>query len=221
MHVHVHVCLCERALEMGGELIPRSPCAEDDLTSFQNSTKHLTSFLILALKRKKKSFLRNPIIQQRLSPETWIILILKVVPQSTALVTIPFFGGYLTWIRHCLVFWTLACLEQGLWKSWGGFTSESVNRGLQSCFCWLVREGPFWGVLTLLICCKQPSKVIDDGNPREMVSETVQWNGSIRRQWHSLILGTLFLRYIAFISFFFFVPVLGLCVNMGSVEVRE
>lgn len=56
MHVHVHVCLCERALEMGGELIPRSPCAEDDLTSFQNSTKHLTSFLILALKRKKIIF---------------------------------------------------------------------------------------------------------------------------------------------------------------------
>lgn len=82
MHVRVHVCLCERALEMGGELIPRSPCAEDDLTSFQNSTKHLTSFLLLALKRKKKSFLRNPIIQQRLSPETWIILILKVVPPS-------------------------------------------------------------------------------------------------------------------------------------------
>lgn len=183
---------------------------------FPELHKTFDQFSYSCFKKKKKSFLRNPIIQQRLSPETWIILILKVVPQSTALVTIPFFGGYLTWIRHCLVFWTLACLEQGLWKSWGGFTSEYVNRGLQSCLCWLVREGPFWGVLTLLICCKQPSKVIDDGNPREMVPETVQWNGSIRRQWHSLILGT-FSTIYCFHSLFFSLCLCLVCVWIWAV----
>lgn len=166
---------------MGGELIPRrSPCAEDDLNSFQNSTKHLTSFLILALKRKKNIFKESSYPTKTKSPNM-DYLNSERCPSKDSFSYYYIFGGYLTWIKYSLGFWTLACLEQPLWNSWGGFTSESVNRGLQSCLCLLVREAHFWRDLILLIWCKQPRKVLDNGNPREMVSETVRWKGSVSR----------------------------------------
>lgn len=49
---------------------------------FPELHKTFDQFSYSCFKKKKKSFLRNPIIQQRLSPETWIIFILKVVPPS-------------------------------------------------------------------------------------------------------------------------------------------